>query len=133
MVDLQHWDHMILMMEFHCPYSLEDKHREARPLILHEDCKPLEEVNIWVREALAMTGIIGETVYIKSVLSQIFGERVSEIPVIIVTDSKNLEEAVYSTKLVDDPWLIPDIAIIKEWGGKLYMAEKRWSAALKEF
>ena len=53
-------------------------------------------------EALAMTGVIGETVYIKSVLSQIFGKRVSEIPVIIVTDSRNLEEAVYSTKLVDD-------------------------------
>ena len=65
-------------------------------------------------EALATTGIIGEIVYTKSVLSQIFGKRVSEIPVIIVTDSRNLEEAVYSTKLVDDPWLIPDIAIIKE-------------------
>ena len=37
-----------------------------------------------------------------------------KIPVIIVTDSKNLEEAVKSTSLVDDPWLIPDIAMIKE-------------------
>ena len=44
----------------------------------------------------------------------ILGIGVDKVPVIIVTDSKNLEEAVYSTKLVDDPWLIPDIAIIKE-------------------
>jgi hypothetical protein len=65
-------------------------------------------------EALAMAGTIGEIVYTKSILSQIFGKRVEEIPVIIVTDSKNLEEAVYSTSLVDDPWLIPDIAMIKE-------------------
>ena len=65
-------------------------------------------------EALAMTGIIGKPVYTKSVLSQIYGKRVYKIPVIIVRDSKNLEEAVQSTKLVDDPWLVPDIAIIKE-------------------
>ena len=65
-------------------------------------------------EALAMTGTIGEIVYTKAILSQILGTGVDKVPVIIVTDSKNLEEAVYSTKLVDDPWLIPDIAIIKE-------------------
>ena len=65
-------------------------------------------------EALAMAGTIGEIVYTKAVLSQILGIGVDKVPVIIVTDSKNLEEAVYSTKLVDDPWLIPDIAIIKE-------------------
>ena len=65
-------------------------------------------------EALAMAGTIGEIVYTKSILSQIFGKRISEVPVIIITDSKNLEEVVRSTSLVDDPWLIPDIAIIKE-------------------
>ena len=65
-------------------------------------------------EALAMAGTIGEIVYMKAILSQILGKRMDKVPVIIVTDSKNLEEAVYSTKLVEDPWLIPDIAIIKE-------------------
>ena len=59
-------------------------------------------------------GTIGEIVYTKAILSQIMGKRMDKVPVIIVTDSKNLEEAVYSTKLVEDPWLIPDIAIIKE-------------------
>ena len=63
-----------------------------------------------------MTGTIGEIVYTKAVLSQILGMGigVNKLPGIIVTDSKNLEEAVYSTKLVDDTWLILDIAIIKE-------------------
>ena len=65
-------------------------------------------------EALAMAGTIGEIVYTKAILSQILGRRMDQVPVIIVTDSKNLEEAVHSTKLVEDPWLIPDIAIIKE-------------------
>ena len=65
-------------------------------------------------EALAMAGTIGEIVYTKAMLSQILGKRMNQVPVIIVTDSKNLEEAVHSTKLVEDPWLIPDIAIIKE-------------------
>ena len=37
-----------------------------------------------------------------------------KIPTIVVTDSKNLEEAANSTRLVDDAWLVPDIAVIKE-------------------
>ena len=36
------------------------------------------------------------------------------IPSIVVTDSKNLEEAIHSTSLVEDSWLVPDIAVIKE-------------------
>ena len=65
-------------------------------------------------EALACTATIGEIVYIKAILTQLYGEIVNDIPVIVFTDSKNLYEAVYSSSLVEDPWLIPDIAIIKE-------------------
>ena len=65
-------------------------------------------------EAIAMNDTIGETIYSKSILKQIFGEKIEEIPVIIVTDSNNLEKAIYSTSLVEDGRLIPDIAVIKE-------------------
>ena len=65
-------------------------------------------------EALAMIATIGEIVYIKSILSQIFGTRAETIPVMVVIDAKNLEEAINSTSLVDDKWLVPDIATIKE-------------------
>ena len=65
-------------------------------------------------ECLAMIGVIGELVYIKTVFSQIYGQRVQEIPTIVVTDCRNLEEAVYSSSLVEDRWLITDIAAIKE-------------------
>ena len=65
-------------------------------------------------EALAMISTIGEIVYIKSILSQIFGTRAEAIPVMVVIDAKNLEEAIHSTSLVDDRWLVPDIATIKE-------------------
>ena len=61
-----------------------------------------------------MIGMIGELVYTKAVLEQLFGKRVNNIPTIAVTDSKNLEESVKSTSLTDDSWLIPDIAVIKE-------------------
>ena len=33
---------------------------------------------------------------------------------IVVTDLRNLDEAVKSSGLVQDPWLIPHIAVIKE-------------------
>ena len=61
-----------------------------------------------------MISTIGEIVYIKAILSQIFGTRAEAIPVMVVIDAKNLEEAINSTSLVDDRWLVPDIATIKE-------------------
>ena len=61
-----------------------------------------------------MVGMIGELVYTKSILKQLFRNRVGKIPTIVVTDSKNLDEAIKSKRLVDDLWLFPDMAVIKE-------------------
>ena len=65
-------------------------------------------------EALAMNDTVSEVVYNKAVLRQIFGEEIDAIPVIITTDSNNLFKAIYSTSLVEDGRLVPDIAIVKE-------------------
>ena len=65
-------------------------------------------------EALAMNDTIGEVVYNKAVLRQIFGPKMDKVPVIIVTDSNNLFKSIYSTSLVEDGRLVPDIAVIKE-------------------
>ena len=65
-------------------------------------------------EALALVAAIGEMVYNKAILKQVYGEFVEEVPVIMFTDSRNLYEAVHSTSLVEDAWLIPDIAVIKD-------------------
>ena len=47
-------------------------------------------------------------------MKQIYGDEIEDIPVVMFTDSKNLFEAVHSTALVEDAWLIPDIAVIKD-------------------
>ena len=65
-------------------------------------------------EALALVAAIGEMVYNKAIFRQIFGEVIEDIPVVMFTDSRNLYEAVHSTALVEDAWLIPDIAVIKD-------------------
>ena len=65
-------------------------------------------------EALAMVALIGELVYNKTILVQLFGEGMETIPVICFTDCKNLHDAIHSTSLVEDSWLVPDIAIIQE-------------------
>ena len=44
----------------------------------------------------------------KSILVQIFGRRMDNL------DCRNLHEAVRSTKLVDDSWIITDVAMIKD-------------------
>ena len=36
------------------------------------------------------------------------------VPVVMFTDSKNLNESIHNTSLVDDAWLIQDISVIKE-------------------
>ena len=65
-------------------------------------------------EALALVAAIGEMVYNKAIMKQIYGDEIERIPVVMFTDSKNLYEAVHSTALVEDAWLIPDIAVIKD-------------------
>ena len=65
-------------------------------------------------EALAMVAMVGEIVYNKAILSQIYGDKIKTIPVVVFTDCKNLHDAIHSTRLVEDAWLIPDVAIIQE-------------------
>ena len=65
-------------------------------------------------ECFAMIGVIGELVYTKAILAQIYGQRIKAIKTVVVTDCKNLDEAVHSSSLVEDRWLITDIAAIKE-------------------
>ena len=70
-------------------------------------------ISSFAGETLAMIGMIGELVYTKAVLQQLYGNRINKISTVVVTDSKNLTETVKSTSMVEDPWLIPDIVIIK--------------------
>ena len=65
-------------------------------------------------EAMAACSIIGDMVCVRAVLRQMFGTRASRMQTVVYTDSKNLQEAVRSSSTVDDGWLIPDIAIIKD-------------------
>ena len=76
-------------------------------------------------EALAMIGVIGEIVYTKAVLVQMFGTRANDIPTLVLSDCKNLTQAIKSTSLVD-PWLIPDIAVIKDALEDKTVSEVRW-------
>ena len=41
-------------------------------------------------EALAMTAVIGEMVYGKAILEQIYGDAINTIPVVIYTDSTSI-------------------------------------------
>ena len=53
-------------------------------------------------ETLAIIATLGELVYTKAVLKQLIGTRIHKIPTLVITDSKNLEEAIYSTSLMED-------------------------------
>ena len=55
-----------------------------------------------------------KSVITKLILVQLFGQRMSILPCFAFTDCRNLYEAVRITKLVDDSWIITDIAMIKD-------------------
>ena len=66
------------------------------------------------RVKLSVLWLEKHLIYTKAVIVQLFESRANEVKTVVVTDSKNLEEAIKSTSLVDDPWLVSDIAVIKE-------------------
>ena len=65
-------------------------------------------------EALAANETLDEMVYIKFVLRELLGDGVDNIPLHLVTDSKNLHKAVLNSTLVENPRLRTDIAKVKE-------------------
>ena len=65
-------------------------------------------------EALAINDTVGEVVYSKAVLRQVFAAEIDEVQVSITTDSNNLFKAIYSISLVEDGCFVPNIAVVKE-------------------
>ena len=65
-------------------------------------------------ETLALNDVVSEVLFTKALLGEIFGEMACQIPVNLYTDSKNVQRAVYSTSMVEDPRLRLDIACLRE-------------------
>ena len=65
-------------------------------------------------EALAANDTLDSMVYVQSVLTELFGEQVKGVPLILMTDSKNLHDNVMNSTLVENPRLRTDIAVLKE-------------------
>ena len=65
-------------------------------------------------ETLALNEVISEVIFLKSLLSEIYGTDIHKIPTNLYTDSKNVMKAVHSTSMVDDPRLRTELACIKE-------------------
>ena len=90
--------------------------KSLKAIVLHWKSKKLRRkvVSSLAGEVFAMQSTIGQLVYTKALLAEIYGERMKKMDSIVVTDCKDLESAVIGSKLVHDAWLIPDVAIIKE-------------------
>ena len=65
-------------------------------------------------EALAVNDTLDMMVYVKAVLVELLGEDARDIPLELVTDSRNLHNSVMTSTLVDNPRLRMDIAVLKE-------------------
>ena len=65
-------------------------------------------------EALAANDALDEMVYVKGILEELFGAKASTIPLVLHTDSKNLWDAIQTTRLVDNHRLRADIGKLQE-------------------
>ena len=65
-------------------------------------------------EALTQQEAIDGALFAKEMLREVFGKQVEKMKVVLVTDSKSLQDAIYSTSLVKDKMLRINIAAIKQ-------------------
>ena len=65
-------------------------------------------------ETLALNEVISEVVYLRCLMSELYGVCIFDVPVNLYTDSKNVYRAVHNTSMVDDPRLRTEIACLKE-------------------
>ena len=65
-------------------------------------------------EAFSLLELFGDFRYTRDRLLQMYGKQVLKIPIVAVTDSQNLWQAVHSLKNVDDKRLINTVAELKE-------------------
>lgn len=65
-------------------------------------------------EALSLVETISEAIFVKAMLKEMLGNECDQIPIEVFTDSKNVEKALSSTGMVEDPRLRVDIASMKE-------------------
>ena len=65
-------------------------------------------------ETYAANDTLDEMVYVKSVLVELFKERAVDVPLELVTDSKNLHKSVLGSTLVENPRLRTEVAKLKE-------------------
>ena len=90
--------------------------RTERACVLGWRSKQLHRVvhSSLAAEALSLLELFGDLQYTRQMLHQMYGEQANQIPVISVTDSKNLWQAVHTIKAVDDRRLVNTIAELKE-------------------
>ena len=65
-------------------------------------------------EALSANEALDDMVYLKLVLMEMLGGEAEKIPMILVTDSKNLHKAVLSSTAVENPRMRTDLVKLKE-------------------
>ena len=65
-------------------------------------------------EALAANDVLDEIVYIKEVLKELLGSKVTHVPLELFTDSKNLYRLVIGSSLADNPRLRTEVVKLQE-------------------
>jgi hypothetical protein len=83
-------------------------------------------------EALSLQEGLESAFYYRKLLSNILGLTSNSIPIIAYTDNKSVQDAIYSTKMVDDKRLRVDIASIQELLQKQEIDEVRWCNGSKQ-
>ena len=93
-------------------------HNEERDIscVISWSSKKLKRVvsSSTAAEALASNEALDELVYIKTVLCELLGDKMKNVPLHLTTDSKNLYNAVHSSTLVENARTRLDIAKVKD-------------------
>ena len=79
-------------------------------------------------EILALTKAAEQSLYVRDVLSELFGLKDRKcLPINVITDNKSPFDSINSTKTVDDKQLLTDISCIPEKLANLELHNVLWA------
>lgn len=102
--------------------------RNKRSVAIAWSCSKIKRVvkSTLAAEMLSLSEALDHAIYLKQIIMELTGADNESIPVEALVDNKSVEDAIYSTKSVDDKRLRIDVGSIKEMLNKKEVAKVQW-------
>ena len=102
--------------------------RNKRSVVIAWSCSKIKRVvkSTLAAEMLSLSEALDHAIYLKQIIRELTAADDANIPIEAFVDNKSVEDAIYSTKSVDDKRLRIDVGSIKEMLRKKEIEKVQW-------